>query len=75
MKSQISTNSLKKTRAMLPIGGIGEIARRLDLAPSTVSRVLSGKTHNVTVITCALELIQEHQAQLAKIETAVSQLS
>lgn len=75
MKSQISTNSLMTIRGKLPVGGINEIAKRLDLAPSTVSKVFSGKHQNVDVVNCALEVIQEHQAKLAQVEKAVKQLS
>lgn len=75
MKSQISTTLLKIIRAKLPVGGINEIAKRLDIAPSTVSKVFSGQHQNMEVVKTALEIIEENKKALAQIEKAVKQLS
>jgi len=59
MKSQLSTNHLRKIRKALPHGSIKKIADDLNLDISTVSKVLQGNHNNNSIIDAALNIIEE----------------
>lgn len=73
MKSQLSTKELNKVKNSLPPNGIGDIAEKLGINPSTVSRSLNGlnKKNQVAVVKCALEIIQCHKQELKKLELEI----
>jgi len=77
MKSQISTKSLRTLRAALPTGGVDTIAERLNLSPSTVSKILNGHTKNVKmeVVETALKVIEESRAKASELENKIASLS
>lgn len=75
MKSPISTKYLNKLKSNLPDGGLTEIANRLNLSQSLVSKVFSGKSRNDKVIEMALQVIEEAKNKRAELESRISALS
>lgn len=75
MKSPISAKYLNKLKSNLPDGGLTEVANRLNLSQSLVSKVFSGKSQNDKVIEVALQVIEEAKSKRAELESRISALS
>lgn len=75
MKSPISAKYLNKLKSKLPDGGLTEIANRLNLSQSLVSKVFSGKSQNDRVIEEALKLIEEAKSKRTELENRINALS
>lgn len=75
MKSQLSTKYLNKLKSKLPNGGMTEIANRLNISQSLVSKVFSGVNKNEKVIEEALLIIEETNNRRIELENRINVLA
>ena len=76
MKSLLSTKSLKILKGSLPPSALQEIATRLEVSVSTVSRTLSGKTkkRQSEVVEAALEIVNREKEKTKELNNRIEAL-
>lgn len=76
MKSLLSTKSLKTLKESLPSSGIAEIAERLDISISTVSRTLNGlnKKRQSEVVEEALLIVSREKEKSKQLLNRIESL-
>lgn len=74
MKSQLSTNSLRKLRSSLPYGAVSKLAEQLSVTQSLVSKVLHGHSQNDTVIQAAIQMAKESAEETNRLENEIQSL-